>query len=49
MNEESILGRLLTNLNLLLHGLTINAADLPMLQTQTERLNQLREEAYSDS
>jgi len=47
MNEESILGRLLTNLNVMLHGLATNAAELPMLAAQTEVLQQLRSEAIS--
>jgi len=47
MNTESILGRLLTNLNVLLHGLTVNAADLPMFAAQTTLLQQLRDEAIA--
>jgi len=44
MSAETVLGRMLTNLNVLISGLAANAADLPHLQSNTQLLTQLRDE-----
>ena len=44
MNVDTTLGRILTNLNVLISGLAANAADLVHLQSNTQLLTQLRDE-----
>jgi len=45
MSEETVFGRILTSLSVMVAGLAAHAAELPHLQTGAQRLQQLNDQA----